>query len=135
MITPLVGPFVAASMDAVTLNDRFLMSMTLPSLSRFIPGNSTWLVPVISCGRPAMVAFSRSNRRSSIGSTLYFDRLDQPQPLQLRQPLRLLGGEVPGLGKVVVAVVELPDVVVQRGSTSLGSHGVLCRVTALQPLK
>ena len=72
MITPFAGPSAGASIDAVTLNDRFLMSMTLPSLSRFIPGNSTWLVPVISCGRPAMVALSRSNRRSSIGSTLYF---------------------------------------------------------------
>jgi hypothetical protein len=67
---PVGRPWVGVSIDAVTLNDRFLTSMTLPSLRRFMPGNNTWVVPVISWGRPAMVAFSRSKRRSSIGSTL-----------------------------------------------------------------
>ena len=134
MITPFVGPSVAASMDAVTVNDRFLMSRTLPSLSRFIPGNSTWDVPVISCGRPAIVAFSRSNRRSSIGRTLYRTASISHSRCSFasRSGCRR---QISGLGPVVVAVIQLPDVVVQRGQHLVGSHGVLCRVTALQPLK
>ena len=41
------------------------------------------------------------------------DRLDQPQPLQLRQFLRILGDEVLRL-RPVVGAVEFPDVVVER---------------------
>ena len=40
-------------------------------------------------------------------------RLDQEQPLQLGQLLRVLGGEVVGLGPVLLDVVELPHVLVE----------------------
>ena len=40
--------------------------------------------------------------------------LDEPEPLQLGQHLGLLGREVVGLAVVAAAVVELPDVVVER---------------------
>ena len=41
------------------------------------------------------------------------DRLDQPQPLQLGQFLRILGGDVLRL-RPVVGAVELPDILVER---------------------
>ena len=62
------------------------------------------------------------------------DGLNQPQPLQLCQHLGVVGGEVVGLAVVARAVVELPS------SSNAGSppptitQGVLCLVTALQPL-
>ena len=51
-----MGPFFAVSIAAVTLNDRFLTSITLCSLSRFIPANSTCLVPCTSCVVDAAIA-------------------------------------------------------------------------------
>ena len=59
-------------------------------------------------------------------------RLDQEEPLQLGELLRLLGREVVRL-RPVVRGVELPDVVVE-GGISVITQGVLCRVTAVQPL-
>ena len=62
-------------------------------------------------------------------------RLDQPQALQLVQLLGHLLREVVRLAPVLVGVVELPDVVVERRDFLADrSHGVLCRVTAVQPL-
>ena len=49
------------------------------------------------------------------GQHLVARRLDQPEPLQLHQLLRVLLGQVPGLAPVLGRVVELPDVVVERG--------------------
>ena len=60
-------------------------------------------------------------------------RLDQEQPLQLGSSLGLLGGEVVGLGPVVRRV-ELPDVVVVGRQLGPATQGMLCRVTAVQPL-
>ena len=59
-------------------------------------------------------------------------RLDQEQPLQLVQLLGLLVGEVVGL-RPVVGRVELPHVVVEGGQLGAMTHGVLWRVTAVQP--
>ena len=84
-----------------------------------MPPKSSWRLPRISCGRPARSALKRSARRSSSGRTLYFAGLDQEQPLQLRQLLRVLRREVVRL-RPVVRAVELPDVVVER--RRLGHH-------------
>ena len=46
----------------------------------------------------------------------------------------MLGGEVVRLGPVGRRVVQLPDVVVEGGSSAPTTHGVQCRVTAVQPL-
>ena len=48
--------------------------------------------------------------------------LDQPEPLQFMQPIGLLGREVPRLAVVDVAVVELPDVVVERRHDAADHH-------------
>src|ERR1700685_561624 len=69
MMTP--SALSGAVMCAVTEHDLFLMLTTLFSDSRFMPGNSSCELPVISWGRPARSGFIRSAARSSSGSTLY----------------------------------------------------------------
>jgi hypothetical protein len=58
-------------MSAVTENDRFLMLSTLFSDSRPMPGKNNWELPRMRVRRPAIAGSSRSEVRSSIGSTLY----------------------------------------------------------------
>ena len=55
----------------MTENDLFLMLTTLFSDSRPMPGKNSWELPRMSVGRPAIDGSSRSEVRSSIGSTLY----------------------------------------------------------------
>ena len=112
MTTPSTPP-AGTSTSAVTENDLFLMFTTLFSESRPIPGKNSCESPRIRVGRPAMSGLSRSPLRSSSGSTLYLVGLDQPEPLELRQQVRMLGGQVAGLAEVGGAVVELPVVVVE----------------------
>ena len=59
-------------------------------------------------------------------------RLEDEQRLQLRELLRLLGGKVVRL-RPVVRRVELPDVLGRAAAVSAITHGVECRVTAVQP--
>ena len=66
------------------------------------------------------------------GQHVVLARFDQEEPLEVMQLLGLLGGEVVRLGPVVGAV-QLPDVVVDRRAPRPSTHGVLCRVTAVQP--
>ena len=47
------------------------MLTTQFSLTR-MPSNSSWLLPRISVGRPAISELIRSKERSSSGTTLYF---------------------------------------------------------------
>ena len=69
------------------------------------------------------------------GQHVVLDRLDEPEALKVPELVRVLGGEVVGLGPVGGGVVELPDVVVEGGQLRPEqSHGMLCRVTAVQPL-
>ena len=70
MSTP-SAPRDGTSTSAVTENDLFLMLTTLFSESRPLPGKNSWEFPRISVGRPAIAGSSRSEVRSSIGSTLY----------------------------------------------------------------
>ena len=105
--------------SAVTAWDLFLRLITLFSESRPMPPNSSWVLPLMSWGRPARSALNRSNLRSSSGKTLYLRGLDQEEPLQVVQPVGVLGGHVAGLGPVVGGV-ELPDVVVERGQLLAG---------------
>ena len=70
MITPSAPPS-GTSTSAVTENDLFLMLTTLFSDSRPMPGKNSWEFPRIRVGRPAIAGSSRSEVRSSIGSTLY----------------------------------------------------------------
>ena len=106
------APWSGTSTSAATACDTFLVLRTVASVSRLMPPYRTWLVPVISCGRPAMVASKRSTRRSSRGSTSYLRGLLQEELLQLAQLVGHLRGQVVRLGPVVRAV-QLPDVVVE----------------------
>ena len=71
MITPSAPP-AGTSTSAVTENDLFLMLTTLFSERRPMPGKNSCEFPRIRVGRPAIAGSSRSEVRSSIGSTLYF---------------------------------------------------------------
>ena len=55
----------------MTENDLFLMLTTLFSERRPMPGKNSCELPRIRVGRPAISGTSRSEVRSSIGSTLY----------------------------------------------------------------
>ena len=52
-----------------------------------MPPKSSCVLPVISCGRPAMSALNRSILAVVERQHVVLDRLDQPQPLQLVQLL------------------------------------------------
>ena len=133
MITPSAPPS-GTSTSAVTENDLFLMLTTLFSDSRPMPGKNSWEFPWIRVGRPAIVGSSRSALAVVDGQHVVLGGLDQPQPLQLGEHLGLLGRQVAGLAVVGAAVVELPDVVVERRQHA-ADHDPRrrCLVTALQP--
>ena len=80
-----------------------------------MPPKSRCRLPLTSVGRPAISGMSRSATRSSSGRTLLLGRLDQEQPLELVELLGMLRRDVLELGPVDAGVVELPDVVVERG--------------------
>ena len=65
---------------------------------------------------------SRSAPRSSIGSTLYLVASISQSRCSLASMLGMLGGEVVGLAVVGAAVVELPDVVVERREVAADHH-------------
>ena len=112
--------------DAVTEKERFLTSMTLFSLSRFMPGNSTWRGPGDQL-RPAGDCRVQPLEAAVVdGQHVVLHRLDQPQPLQGGEPLRILRGQVVGLRPVGAAVVELPDVFVERGQLPQWAARVCC---------
>ena len=69
MITP-SAPFSGTSISAVTECDLFLMLRTQFSDRRPMPPNRSWVLPLISTGRPAVSGLIFSINRSSIGSTL-----------------------------------------------------------------
>ena len=58
MMTP-SAPAAGTVTSALTEWDLFLMLMTDPSVM-CIPLKSSWLLPVVSCGRPAMSGLIRS---------------------------------------------------------------------------
>ena len=113
MITPSAPPS-GTSTSAVTENDLFLMLTTLFSDSRPMPGKNSWEFPRMRVGRPAMVGLEPLGAAVVDRQHVVLGGLDEPEPLQLGEHLGLLGGEVVGLAVVAVAVVELPDVVVER---------------------
>ena len=78
-----------------------------------MPPKSSCVVPLTSCGRPARSALNRSNAAVVEREDVVLRRLDQEQPLQLRELLGLLLREVVRL-RPVVRAVELPDVLVER---------------------
>ena len=113
MITPSAPPS-GTSTSAVIENDLFLMLTTLFSDSRPMPGKNSWELPWMSVGRPARSGLRRSARAVVEREHVVLGGLDEPEPLQLGQPLGLLLGQVAGLAVVAAgAVVELPHVVVE----------------------
>ena len=60
-------------------------------------------------------------------------RLEEELALQVGQLVRVLGGQVVRLGPVV-GPVQLPDIVLDGRQGTAITHGILCRVTAVQPL-
>ena len=113
MTTPSAPPS-GTSTSAVTENDLFLMLTTLFSDRRPMPGKNSWEFPWMSVGRPAMLGLQPLGGAVVHGQHVVLGGLDQPEPLQLGQPLGLLGRKVVGLAVVAGAVVELPQVVVER---------------------
>ena len=71
-----------------------------------------------SVGRPASSALNRSTVRSSRGKTPYLVASSMNRRCRSRSLSGLLRREVAGLGPVGAAVVELPDVVVERAFAS-----------------
>ncbi len=114
MITP-SAPDSGTSISAVTAWDLFLMLTTQFSDRRPMPPKRSWVLPLISTGRPAMSGFIRFARSVVERQHVVARRLDQPQALQLVELLRHLLGQVVRLAPVLVGVVELPDVVVEGG--------------------
>ena len=113
MITPSAPPS-GTSTSAVIENDLFLMLTTLFSDSRPMPGKNSWEVPVDEGRPPGQVGVEALAAAVVERQHVVLHRLDEPQPLELGQPLGLLGGEVARLAEVAGgAVVELPDVVVE----------------------
>ena len=87
MITP-SAPAAGTATSAVTEKDLFLMLTTLFSERRPIPGKNIWEVPRIRVGRPATSRDQPFCAAVVDGQHLVLGRLDQPEPLQLRQPAR-----------------------------------------------
>ncbi len=69
MITP-SAPFSGTTISAVTECDLFLRFRTQFSERRPMPPNSSWVLPLIRTGRPAVSGLIFSIIRSSSGSTL-----------------------------------------------------------------
>ena len=109
------APLRAPRCSAVTECDLFLTLRTQFSDRCPMPPNRSWVLPLISTGRPAVSGLIFSNIRSSMRQHLVARRLDDPQPLQFAQLLRHLLGEVLGLAPVLGGVVEFPHVIVERG--------------------
>ena len=99
----------------MTENDLFLMLTTLFSDSRPMPGKNSCEFPRIRVGRPAMVGSSRSEVRSSIGSTLYFVASISHSRCSVASISGRSAARFLRLAVVVAAVVELPHVVVEGG--------------------
>ena len=134
MITP-SAPASGTSISAVTENDLFLMLTTLFSESRPMPGKNSWESPRIRLGLPAMSGLSRSPVRSSIGRTLYF----VASMSHSRCSLASMSGCSAARSRAWLKSL-LPSYSSQTSSSNSGRvpptmiHGVLCLVTALQPL-
>jgi hypothetical protein len=132
-ITPW-APLSGMMIWAVTAWDLFLMTTTEFSDSRLMPPNSSWRLPQISWGRPARSALKRSTRRSSNGKTLYLLASSRNS----RCSSCSLSGWVAARSWAWVQSV-LVSYSSQTSSSNAGSsspitHGVLWRVTAVQPL-
>ncbi len=119
-------------MSAVTVCDLFFRLTTQSSLIR-MPGNSSWLFPRISCGPPGEIGIEALDSAIVQRHHVVFDGLDEPQPLHVGELLGILRSQVVGLGPVVWAI-ELPGVVVEWRQGGVHVPGVLCLVTAVQPL-
>src|SRR4029453_2779426 len=129
------APEEGTTTSPVTAWDLFLMLTTEFSDSRPMPPNSSWELPLISIGRPAISALMPSAARSSSGSTLYL----AASISQRRWSSCSLSGcsadrSRAWLQSLVVSYSS------QRSSSNAGAcpptriHGVLCLVTAVQPL-
>ena len=112
MITPSTPPS-GTSTSAVTENDLFLMLTTLFSESRPMPGKNSWELPRISVGRPAIPGSSRSEVRSSIGSTLYLVASISHSRCSSASISGCSAARSRAWLKSLCAVVELPHVVVE----------------------
>ncbi len=114
MITP-SAPLAGTSSSDVTANDLFLMLITLFSDRRPMPAEQELRVALDQHGAAGQVGIDALDLPVVERQHVVLDRLDQPQPLELVQLLRHLLGQVVGLGPVLAAVVELPDIVVEGG--------------------
>ena len=66
------------------------------------------------------------------GQNVVLGGLDEEQPLEVGEAVRLVGREIVRL-RPVIRAVELPDVVVVRRQLAVITHGVEWRVIAVQP--
>ena len=79
-----------------------------------------------------MSGLNRSTSRSSSGKTLYLLASSRGKPLQLGQLVGLGGGQVIGLGQSPGPYSSHTSSS-NAGSSAPKAHGVLWRVTAVQP--
>ena len=116
----------------MTAYDLFFITTTEFSVSRPMPPNSSWRLPLDELRPAGEVGVEALDAPVVERQHVVLRRLDQEQALQLGELLRLLRREIVRL-RPVVGRVQLPDVVVERPAAAAITHGVLCRVTAVQP--
>ena len=129
------APPAGTSISAVTECDLFLRLSTAFSDRRLMPGKRICVVALDQDRPSGEIGIHALGNAIVEREDVVARRLNQPQPLQLVQLLRHLLRQIVRLAPVLGRVVQLPDIVVERGVFSpTSSHGVLCRVTAVHPL-
>ena len=106
--------------------DLFLSATTAFSVSRPIPPNNNLGLALDrrEADRPGR-ALNRSTAAVVEGEHVVLDGLDQEQPLELMQLLRLLRREVVRLASSRLGAVQLPHVIVEGRQALSITHGVL----------
>ena len=133
MITP-AAPRSGTSSSAVTECDLFLMLITAFSWSRRMPQTAAASLPLHDGGTAREAPIERSTLRSSSGNTLYFVASNSNRRCSSASLSGCSRRQVVRLSPVGAGVVQLPDIVLDRSGAALRlTHGVPCRVTAIQP--
>ena len=99
-----------------------------------MPPNSSWRVALDELRAAGEVGVEALDAPVVERQHVVLRRLDQEQPLQLAQLLGLLRREVVRLRPVVVVSYSSQTSSSNARQSAPSAHGVLCRVTAVQPL-
>ena len=107
------APDCGTTTSAVTACDLFLVFTIELSVSRPMPPNRICRVALDQLRPAGDLGIGALGKAVVQGQHVVLDRLDQPQPLQFVQLLRILLRQILRLGPVGGGVVQLPDVVVE----------------------